>query len=118
MGSVAPSKAAPPQQALTGPQQDVPAPSAARRAAAPYFSRTIRVTSSALPCVASTPCLVSPQRDHQVVRLGQRFGPDRVVRPAPLLPVRHQSRVLEDLEVEGEPGLRGPERVHELANAP
>src|SRR4029079_11888008 len=52
IGSTVPSSAAPPQQELTGPQHDAPAafalstPSSTRRAAAPYFSRTVAVSSS------------------------------------------------------------------------
>src|ERR1019366_6364544 len=53
-------KAAPPQQELTGPQHDAPAAVAAlavsrtRRAAAPYFSRTVaaRSSSAAVPSVS------------------------------------------------------------------
>src|SRR5687768_1716022 len=54
MGSVVPSNAAPPQQEVTGPQHDAPTdfasstPSITRRAAAPYRSRTVSVSSAAL----------------------------------------------------------------------
>src|SRR5690606_16774459 len=42
---------------------------------------------------------------------------ERVVVPAPLLPVVHQSRLPQDLQVEGQSRLRRAERVLQLAHA-
>src|SRR5690349_1932430 len=69
MGSTVPSKAALPQQELTGPQHDADAacacatPSMTRRAAAPYLSRTVAAScspASGSPCGGAAIVAFSP----------------------------------------------------------
>jgi len=40
-----------------------------------------------------------------------------IVDPAAFPPVDDEARVLQDLHVEGEPRLSGPEQIHEVADA-
>src|SRR5687768_4045750 len=53
----------------------------------------------------------------ELLELSERVGVELVVRPASLTTVGHEPGVLEHLEVEGEPGLAGVERLGEVADA-
>src|SRR5215208_2118727 len=89
MGSAVPSNAAAPQQELTGPQQDAPVafalstPCSTRRAAAPYFSRTVAASASAAAAGAdsadSSPQQLGPQHPFASLRAGSSVVSDWIV---------------------------------------
>src|SRR5919112_6259850 len=61
--------------------------------------------------------LLRGESAHEVVRLAEGVGSERVVRPATLAAIGDEPRVLEHLEMEGEPRLRGVERLLQVADA-
>src|SRR5665213_1014926 len=57
------------------------------------------------------------ERDAQIVNFRESLGNYRVVRPAPLPAIRHQTGITEHAEVKRKSRLRGVEIVGELADA-
>src|SRR6202162_3882192 len=119
------------------PQHDA-LPDSACRAASPYFSRTTSVMfwSVMVPSKKTSRNLdvLNTRRSFRTARGGLRGalavsqGRDRapgglqairvqgVVDPAAFPPIDDESGLLQDLHVEREPGLSGPEQVHEVAD--